>query len=256
MDECAIVGFGLAEASLEGIAQLRRDPGPGRPKALEFQVLKHADEHTVLALAAMLNGLEAFPADYPFGDWGVVAAPRWPGRLGTAHAIERYRADGPRGVSPMAIPNVCLHCVSGTVSLAFQMRGPNFGVGGGLASVADGLLAGLVVQLEQQPPGLWVLFSEWNIEPGQVSADVSPRAAALALALQPIEQAPLARRLALRPKGAKGERETASSLPPNPYPRIVSLIDYLRRPDTATMTWTCLLDWGMELVVLPGGSKA
>src|SRR5438105_12579195 len=116
-DECAIVAWGTARATLEGIGRLRKELGPARPKTMDFQLLKHADEHTVLALAAMLDGLTAFPPDYDFGDWGVVAAPRWPGRSGTACALERYRADGPRGVSPMAIPNVCLHSPSGTVSL-------------------------------------------------------------------------------------------------------------------------------------------
>ena len=79
----------------------------------------------------------------------------------------------------MAIPNVCLHSMSGTISLAFAMRGPNFGVGGGLASVADGLLTGLGVQLEHRPPGTWVVLTEWDFEPGQMPG--TPHAHAVAL---------------------------------------------------------------------------
>src|SRR5580692_3155993 len=135
MDECAIIGHGMASATQESIAQLRKDPGPRRPATLEHQLLRHADEHTVLALAAMLDGLAKFPSPIDMSRWGVVAAPRWPGRFGTATAIERLRADGPRGVSPLAIPTLCLHALSGTVSLVFQMRGPNFGVGGGPTNV-------------------------------------------------------------------------------------------------------------------------
>jgi hypothetical protein len=247
MDECAIVGFGMAQGTLEDIAQLRKDPGPSRPKAIEFQILKHADEHTVLALAAMLNGLASLPPQADFGEWGVVAAPRWPGRFGTANALDRHRADGPRGVSPMTIPNVCLHSLSGTVSLVFGMRGPNFGVGGGLASVADGLLTGLAVQLEQAPPGTWVLFSEWDFEPGQPDAPTTPRARALALALSPVDQAPAARRLSLRP----------TMMPTEPaYPRLACLTDYLVDSASATLPWTCALDWGMRLVLTLGESKA
>jgi hypothetical protein len=245
MDECAIVGYGVAEGTMDDIARLRRDPGPGRPKAMEFQLLKHADEHTVLALAAMLNGLAGLPhTDYR--DWGVVAAPRWPGRFGTANALDRHHADGPRGVSPMTIPTVCLHSMSGTVSLAFGLRGPNFGVGGGMASVADGLLAGLAVQLEQQPPGTWVLLSEWDIEPGQCNAPNTPRACALALALRPVSQGPFSPRLCLRP----------TTKPPNGRAPLVSLTRYLADRVSAALPWTCALDWGKELLVTEGHGRA
>jgi hypothetical protein len=245
MDECAIVGHGMARATLDEIAQLRKEPGPGRPKAMEFQVLKHADEHTVLGLAAMLNALAAFPPHTHFGDWGVVAAPRWPGRLGTANALHRYGADGPRGVSPLAIPNLCLHSLSATVSLVFAMRGPNFGVGGGLASLADGLVAGLSVQLEYQPPGTWVIFSEWDVEPSKTAAPTTARA--LALALGPVEHEPSDRRLSLRP---------ARSGPMTPAcPRLAALADYLLDPAARKASWTCPLDWGMELVLAHGENK-
>ncbi len=249
MDECAILAFGMIGATAEEIALLRKDPGPGRPKALEFQILKHADEHTVLALAAMLRALTAFPADFPFGEWGVVAAPRFPGRTGTNNALERFRADGARGVSPLAIPNVCLHSLSGTVSLVFAMRGPNFGVGGGLANVADGLVTGLSVQLEQQPPGTWVILSEWDREPGQVGTQGRPpRACALALALAPTASAPTARRL--------GFRRAAATPPARPAcPRLTELTDYLVAAPPGS-SWSCTLDWGMELVLTEGGSKA
>jgi hypothetical protein len=243
-DECAILSFGTARASLDEIAHLRKDPGPGRPKALEFQILKHADEQTVLALAALLHALAAFP-HVLFDDWGVVAAPRWPGRFGTATALERYQADGARGVSPMAIPNVCLHSMSATISLAFAMRGPNFGVGGGLASVADGLLTGLGVQLEHRPPGTWVVLTEWEVEPGQTPG--TPHAGALALALAPTYRAPMARRLCLQP--------SISTRASRACPRLASLTDHLLQPAGANKPWICKLDWGMELV-LSEGTKA
>jgi hypothetical protein len=246
-DECAIVGIGVAQATLEEIARLRKDPGPGRPATLEFQVLKHADEHTVLALSAMLKGLAGFPPEAHFRDWGVVAAPRWPGRLAIAGSLEKYHSDGARGVSPLLIPNLCLHSLSGTVSLAFRMRGPNFGVGGGLASVPDGLLAGLNVQLEHRPPGTWVLFTEWDLEPGQIGAQQTPRASALALALGPVAETPSARRLLLRPTSAPPKAPA--------YPRLAGLVDFLSRPFSGQASWSCALDWGMELALTQGESK-
>ena len=240
-DECAILGFGEARATLDEIAHLRKDPGPGRPKALEHQLLKHADEQTVLALVAMMRAVTALP-NVHFGEWGVVAAPRWPGRFGTATALERYQADGARGVSPMAIPNVCLHSMSATISLAFTMRGPNFGVGGGLAAVTDGLLTGLGVQLEQRPPGTWVIFTEWDSEPNQEHG--APHARALALAIGPAGELPTARRLLVQP---------LIHSPMNlAYPRLAGLADYLSRPAAVGDPWSCVLDWGMELVVTQG----
>ena len=172
MDVC-VAGFGTAEATLDEIALLRKNPCQDRPKAMDLQLLKHADEHTVMALMAMLNGLAALSPETNFEDWGVVAAPRWPGRFGIGNALDKYQTDGPRGVSPMTIPHHCLHSLSGTISLVFEMRGQNFGVGGGSGCIADGLLAGLGFQLEHKPPGTWVVFSEWDLEPGQVGAGTS-----------------------------------------------------------------------------------
>src|SRR5262249_37403304 len=156
-----------------------------RPHTMTYQLLKHADEHTVVALAAMLDALAKFPKETDFGDWGIVAAPRWPGRFGLSTAMDRYRSDGARGVSPLAVPNLCLHSLSATVSIVFSMHGPNYGVGGGLASVADGLLAGLCMQLEQRPPGTWVILTEWDREPGRLENSESSQVRAVALALAP-----------------------------------------------------------------------
>ncbi len=233
--------------------RLRKDPGPGRPEAMEHQILKHADELTVLALVAMLNGLAGFPAGSSFADWAVVAAPRWAGRFGTIRALEGLKADGIRGVSPMTIPHHVLHALSGTISLVFAMRGPNFGVGGGRDCIRDGLLAALSVQLEQRPPGTWLIFSEWDVEPGQVGATAMPRARALALALGSVAQGPSNRRLLLRPTNSSNRH-------PEPQ-RLSGLIDcvdagsnpaaYAARP-----AWPCVLDWGMELVLTEGMSQA
>jgi hypothetical protein len=252
MDACAIIGFGTAQASMEEFARLRKDPGPTRPEAMEHQILKHADELTVLALVAMMNGLAGFPPGSNFADWAVVAAPRWPGRFGTIRALDGLKADGIRGVSPMTIPHHVLHALSGTVSLVFAMRGPNFGVGGGQTCIRDGLLASLSVQLEQQPPGTWVIFSEWDVEPGQVGATDMPQARALALALGSVAQAPNNRRLLLRPSAGSNRHPE--------HQRLGGLIDFVGADcnptaDAARLAWHCALDWGMELVMTEGMSK-
>src|SRR5579871_5293318 len=93
LDTCAIIGFGTATATEDEIARLRKDPGPRRPPTLEHQILKHADELTVIALAAMMEGLGGLPSTTNFADWAVVAAPRWFGRFGTIRALDGLQAD-------------------------------------------------------------------------------------------------------------------------------------------------------------------
>ncbi len=204
---------------------------------------------------AMISGMAALPPEIDFSGWGIVAAPRWPGRLGTLAALERHRADGPRGVSPLTIPNVCLHSLSSTISVVFAMQGPNFGVGGGLAGVADGLLAGLTTHTQYRLPGTWMIFSEWDVEPGQPGTKDEPSARALALALG-TEVGSVAS-LSLRPtrKAPCGPR----------YPRLADLIDCFAngqdgKPANSVqhlrMPWSCVLDWGMELVLTQGMAAA
>lgn len=245
-DTCDIAAMGNLEASLDELAHLRKCPGPAFGKAQEFSCLKHADEHTVLGLGAVLHALagSALTASLrhdALEHWGVIAAPRWPGRLGTSHAIAKYRENGPRTISPVAIPNLCMHAMSGTISLALGMHGVNFGVGGGIASVADGLLTGLAIQLEHQLPGTWLVMSEWDVEPGEDDEQASPTARALALALVS-PGAPEARwRLRLQPADTPS-REPAC-------PRLAELTRFLREPRPANESWSCTLDWGMELVL-------
>ncbi|MCI0376089.1 MAG: hypothetical protein L0215_00635 [Gemmataceae bacterium] len=261
-DECAIAAVGMAQATCQDIAALRKNPHTpnpspsGRGESTEFSLLKHADEHTVVGVAAMLCARAAFPEDFSFADWGVVAAPRWPGRLSSYAPLEKYHREGARSVSAMLIPNLCLHAMSGTVSLAFQMRGPNFGVGGGLANVPDGLLAGMVVQLEQNLPGTWVVLTEWTREPfSPAAAEGTPVLQALALALT-TEATSAAVGQSFLFAGARYLRlEPSEVLTTQPaYPRLQGLLDYLVDP-TDDQPWWCALDWGMDLVLGAEGKE-
>jgi hypothetical protein len=240
-DSCDVAVIGILEASLDDMAALRKCPGPPHQNDQDFSCLKYADEHTVLGLGAVLHALTRLPRVEPLDSWGVIAAPRWPGRLGTAHAIAKYRANGPRSISPVAVPNLCMHAMSGTISMALGMHGPNFGVGGGLASVADGLLAGLVVQLEHRLPGTWLVLSEWDVEPGSRPDDTIPTARALALALVTPGAGDAGWRLRLQ--------ATASPSPHLACPRLAELTQFLAAPRRPERAWSCTLDWGMELVV-------
>jgi hypothetical protein len=242
-DECAVAAVGTARATLDEIARLRKDPGPRCGRCLDLQCLRHADEQTVVGMAALLRALATLPVATPLTGWGVVAAPRWPGRVGTVRALDKYQADGPRSASALIIPNLCLHSMSGSLSLALGMTGPNFGIGGGLANVADGLLGGLLIQLEQDLPGTWVVLSAWEVEPTPEGNPISPSVAnAVALALVPPEAwAASAWRLRLEPAACPGKQSA-------PAPLTV-LCDYLAAPSGPREPWSCSLDWGMELVL-------
>src|SRR5262249_6770324 len=136
--------------------------------------------------------------DTPWHDWGVLAAPRFLGRACLAQALQRFALEGAWGVSPHLIPHRSLHSVSGTVSQALGIHGPNFGVGGGPDSAAEGLLAAAALVAEQRVPGVWLVLTGWDPEPvldspGMPSPNGHPREA---------DSSCLAAALALTPPGA------------------------------------------------------
>ena len=103
--------------------------------------LKHAEDQTVAGLAAVCQAISTFQlGQTAFHDWGVLGAPRFLGRLAMHGAIQKFIAEGAWGISPHLIPHRLLHAVSGTVSLALKIQGPNFGVGGGPDGVGEAFL--------------------------------------------------------------------------------------------------------------------
>lgn len=128
-------------------------------------MLKHADEQTVLALSAVLHAVDRFGLNgRTHSDWGVIAAPRYLGRLQTMFHVDRYRRQGASTVSPLIIPHLSLHSTSGTISQALGLHGPNFGVGGAHGHLAEGLLAALVLA-DEGVPGAWLVATAWCPEP-------------------------------------------------------------------------------------------
>jgi hypothetical protein len=172
---------------LEGLPQWRRQPGPVVGEPLPSGFLKHADEQTVAGLAAVYQAIHdhGLPAD-GFRDWGVLAAPRFLGRPAMALALQRFAAEGAWGVSPHLIPHRSLHSVSGTVSQALKVHGPNFGVGGGPGSEAEALLGAAALLERRRLPGVWVVLTrldpEQPLDPeGRPAAGTTCLALALAL---------------------------------------------------------------------------
>jgi hypothetical protein len=127
--------------------------------------LKHADEQTVVGLSAVLQAIENHGLTrHDFRAWGVVGVPRYFGRGAFAIALERFRAEGAWGISPHLIPHRTLHSLSGSVSQALKIHGPNFGAGGGPASVSEGLLCAAALLAGGTVPGVWLVLTGWQPE--------------------------------------------------------------------------------------------
>lgn len=163
---CALRAHGSVRLTADAIARLRRNPGaaPGGP--LPPAVLKNADEQTVAALAAVLQAIErGHLSRAGFTDWGVLAAPRFLGRQALAVAIARFMAEGAWGVSPHLIPHHSVHAVSGTISQALGVHGPNLGIGGGPESASEAMAAAAALIAAGELPGLWVVLTGCDPEP-------------------------------------------------------------------------------------------
>jgi len=170
-----VTAFGAVRVPFEGFKALRKAPGPLPPglDKLPASLLKHADHQTLLAIAAVFRASQAFGLDGPFHDWGVIAAPRFLGRVGVAGAMFKFLQMGATGVSPLIIPTMSLHAVSGSLSMAIKAHGFNIGVGGGPGHLAEGLTAGLSSADAPGLAGVWIVATGFDPEPvPDISGDV------------------------------------------------------------------------------------
>jgi hypothetical protein len=213
---------------LEAVAELRRCPGPGAALPLSF--LKHSDEQTVAGLAAVYHAIDEHGLGRTsFADWSVLGGPCALGRPTLASALQKFLEEGAWGVSPHLIPHRSLHSLSGTISHALKIHGANFGVGGGLTSPAEALLAASAMLGLGRAPGIWVVLT--SFEPDGVAPDRTgnlppdTHLLGVALALMPSHPEWTGPRLHFR----AGE-PTALMAPPLDLPRLAGLLDRLQGP--------------------------
>ncbi len=163
---CAVEAFGAVKVAVAEIAALRKAPGPLAGRTIAPSLLKHADHQTLLAIAAVLRAIDDFGwQGRSFDDWGVIAAPRFLGRINVAASMDRFQKRGVPSMSPLIIPTLSLHAVAGSVSLAFKTHGPNYGVGGSHGHLTEALLTALAAQDESGVPGIWVVATQFSPEP-------------------------------------------------------------------------------------------
>lgn len=201
---------------------MRRGIEPAGGPALAPSVLKHFDEQTLAGLAAVYQAVQEHGlGDTDFAAWGALGAPRFLGRAALAHSIRRFVAEGAWGISPHVIPNHTLHSVSGSVSMALQIHGPNFGIDGGPGAVSQALLAAISLLGDRGLPGIWVVATGWDREPllsmpGSSEAPLrgpEPVCLAVALAVVPNPQgrAALGLRLGVALPAMKREEYSSAS---------------------------------------------
>jgi hypothetical protein len=219
---CDLAAFAGVRIAAEALPEYRRHPGPA-PVPVPTSLLKHADEQTVAALAAVFHAIadHGLSAD-AFRDWGVLAAARFVARPTMAAALERFLAEGAWGVSPHLIPHRSLHALSGTVSQVLKIQGPNFGVGGGPGCEAEALLTAAAMLRCQRLPGVWAVLT--GLEPDAAPGPNGQPAAGtfvtgLALALTPPRPGWTGVRLRVV-SGLRPQYPLAPHGPPSPFLRL------------------------------------
>lgn len=189
--ELSIVASGSARLTVSEMAAIRKDSLPGFPTRLSPQLLRYSDEQTLAALVAVSSALKSISlASKNFADWAIVSSSRNLGRSAFAKVIDKYRSEGPWGVSVQVIPHCTAHAVAGTISLALESHGPCVGAGGGADGGIEALMSAASVLKQSDWCGAWIVVSAWSPEPaldsaGQAISDSICSAAAIAVTRQP-----------------------------------------------------------------------
>jgi hypothetical protein len=182
-----VQSWGVAQADLPAIALLRKNLPQWSSPNTAGHFLKHADEQTVVAVQAVDRAIREQRLDvHEQGNWPIVAAPRFPGRVAGIDALKRFTKGGGPALSPQLIAQTSLHSVSGSLSVILGSRGPNLGVGGGADALREGLLTAMTMARPRSASGAWLVLTAWNEEPvfdddGQIQNHPICQAAALAL---------------------------------------------------------------------------
>jgi hypothetical protein len=228
------------------------------PKGLPASLVKHADDQTIVALAVTFRAIERHQlAGTDFQDWCVLASPRYLGRSSLAASLQRYETEGAWGVSPHLIPHRSMHAVSGSISQALGIHGPNLGVGGGPNGAAEIFMAAAALLADKKLPGLWVIITGFDPEPqlddlrrqplnGQFKTRI--RCNGLAMALTPLTRTGIDASLHIFTSGiGRPERGQRARELDTPFCRLENLLPALAGPSPLTGEWKLLCGAWMRL---------
>jgi hypothetical protein len=248
--EAGVAASAVVAAPVAELPALRERPGSATGRALPPRFLRYSDEQTVVGLAAVLQAMDT-PGlrDAPFDNWGVLAAPQFPGRVVGAGAFARFLRDGSATVSPHIIPHSSLHSLAGAISIGLGLHGPNFGVGGGPQAMAEGLTAALTFLDGGMVNGLWLVITGWDPEPvpdGAGSTATDSVCHGLAMALVPH---PTAGGSVLRLKAGPRLPGVRFSEEPAYVPSLGQLLRSLGTGHDGQFprTWSYRLPWGGQI---------
>jgi hypothetical protein len=182
---CDVVAWASVRASAADLPGLRKAPGTLGDQPMANGLLRHVDEQTVVAVAAVLqavrdSGLE--PSS--FDRWSVLAAPRFLGRAKFEASFPEYRDEGAWSVSPHLIPGHSLHSPSGTISQALHAHGANLGIGGTPGGEREAFLVAATWLEAGWSEGVWIILTSRDPEAtGEVAVSEPGDYRALAFAL-------------------------------------------------------------------------
>ena len=155
-------------APAQEIAGLRGPLAAAFPEALSVGVLKQCDDQTLVAMAAAADAvLQSGLGVEELRLWGVIAFPRVPGRKRFQEAVAKFRTHGAWSVTPHFIPHCMLHSLSGLLSQALRLNGPNIGVGGEVGDEGEGDDASWTAAAwlaGGDAPGAWIVWTQWDRE--------------------------------------------------------------------------------------------
>lgn len=252
--ECGVAAHGIVSATLDDVRTLRDQPGGPAGPAIPPRFLRQADEQTVVGLASVLRAM-AEPAlqDRCFDEWGIVAGPRFSGRVMAVAAFDKFAREGLATFSPHIIPQYSLHAMAGAISVALGLHGPNFGVSGGADGLAEGLTAAVSLMDGDVFPGLWLVLTGWDPEPLPRAPDSGLtnsvcHALALALVPQAAEHGSLRLTAAATPRLSDDPAATST---------LESLIDRLATSASGQpmAPWSLPLGWGGQIEQLANSAS-
>jgi hypothetical protein len=162
---CDVIAWGSHRSSAADLPALRKSPGTLGVEPLPNGLLRHVDEQTVVAVAAVLEAIRASGmGPSGFGRWSVLAAPRFLGRAKFEKAFPQYREEGGWGVSPHLVPGHSLHSPSGTISQVLHAHGPNLGIGGTPGGERQALLVAATWLDAGWSEGVWLVVTSRDPE--------------------------------------------------------------------------------------------
>lgn len=255
---CRIASHALFEARYSAMDELRTRPAPAGAPPMPPRFLRHADEHTIVGLHAVLEAIAGsrISASALVGH-AVIGAPCQMGRLATARVLVAMPTAGALAIKPHVVPQCSLHSLAGAVSVALGMHGPHLGIGGGVGAIGEGLLATTTLLMSGGDPdcrAAWLVATEWDEEPtlddtATPTDDSLCRAIAVLLeATSPDdgdgEHAPIVS-LSVRPT----HRATCTPLHTVGSSAIVALSQAITRAHEAgsAAAWTLECPWGVEV---------